>query len=326
MTAAYATIANGGIYIEPKLYTKVEDIDGNKILEKETKTRQVMSKQTAYIMTNLMQAVVQSGGTATYARLSNIDVAAKTGTTNDSKDRYFAEFTPYYVATVWYGYDNPQRITESGTNPAGKICDKIMEKIHANLAAAKFEVPDGLNRITICKDSGLLPTDGCETTTEYFLPGTGPTESCTLNTKVTICKDSGLLANEFCPADSREEKIYINKSTVVSGSSSEDGEKNDISSMPTEYCTIHKKQETSIVIENPVINNEVSNNVTNNESSNANTVANEVTNTIANEIISNTQGNSGNTNVTNAENNIIPDVNTKPSGSNGDENISNTIN
>lgn len=309
MTAAYGAIANNGTYIEPRLYTKVEDQNGRTVLEKKSKTTSVISEQTSYIMKDLLKAPVQTG-TATYAKISGMDVAAKTGTTSDSKDRYFAGFTPYYVAAVWYGYDQPQRITDSGTNPAGKLWIAVMKKAHANLKAATFEKPDGLLKVTICKDTGLLPTDGCPTTTEYFLPGTQPKETCNINTKVNICKDSGLLFGTYCPESSKEEKIYRDRSSAFGNT--EENEK-----APTEYCNVHTKPVEPEPIPEPeesvIPTNTIHTSNTTNVINTTNTTS--ITNTTNNPNVTNTTNtihttNTINTTNTTSTNNIVNSTNT----------------
>lgn len=112
MAAAYATIANDGVYKTPLFYTKIVDSEGKIVLEPEQETKEVFSKQTAYIVKDLLKSVVTGvGGTASYCRISGIDVAAKTGTTNDDKDRWLCGFTNYYSGATWYGYDNPEEVT-----------------------------------------------------------------------------------------------------------------------------------------------------------------------------------------------------------------------
>lgn len=103
---AYATIANDGVYIEPTFYTKITSNSGKQLLESKQKTRRVISKDTAYILKELLTEPVKgTSGTATYCSISNMDVSAKTGTTNENYDRWLSGFTPYYTAVCWYGFD-----------------------------------------------------------------------------------------------------------------------------------------------------------------------------------------------------------------------------
>ncbi len=207
LAAAYGTIANSGIYIEPKLYTKVVNRMGENILENKSEIRDVMSKENAFILTDMMMDVTTgSEGTALSAKIKNIDTAGKTGTTSDSKDRWFTAFTPYYVGSVWVGYDIQQELNTNG-NPSAKLWKASMQKVHENLEPAKFEKPEAVVEVEVCKDSGLLPTDACRNDkrgsrvyTEYFNSknGTIPTEYCTTHVYYDVCPDTFKLANPMC--------------------------------------------------------------------------------------------------------------------------------
>ena len=104
MAAAYAVIANDGVYIEPTFYTKVVDSDGNIVLEAEQETKTVISSATAYVIKEILTEVVRSGA-GWVGNLPGISTAAKTGTSNDDYDRWFCGFSPYYTAATWFGYD-----------------------------------------------------------------------------------------------------------------------------------------------------------------------------------------------------------------------------
>ena len=163
MAVAYGTIANDGVYIAPTFYTKVIDSEGNTVLEAKQETRQVISPQNAYITKTIVQEPVKSGGTATYCNIPGIDVAAKTGTTDNSCDRWLCGFTPYYSAATWYGYDNSETVYYSG-NPAGQIWDAVMTDIHNGLASATFVRPEGIIDATVCSRTGGLATNRCSST------------------------------------------------------------------------------------------------------------------------------------------------------------------
>ena len=225
MAAAYATIANDGVYIEPTFYTKVVDSNGNVVLEAEQESRTVMSSGAAYIVKEILTEVVRSGA-GSYAAISGISVGVKTGTSQDDADRWFCGFTPYYTAATWYGYDNTQEreTVRAVANPSGRIWDAVMEPIHQGLAAARFSDtrPNSVTTATICKCSGKLATDACrndprgnQVYTEYYLKGTVPTETCTTHVTVDICADSGLLAGEYCP--NRQTKVYITRPDTETG-------------------------------------------------------------------------------------------------------------
>ena len=242
MAEAYAMIANDGEYIEPTFYTKVEDRSGNVVLEPEQERKQVMTEQNAYILQSILTApVTESYGTATYCAISGMDVAAKTGTTNDSKDRWLCGFTPYYTAATWYGYDENKEINFSGRNPAGQIWDAIMTSINKDLESARFEEPSGIVTKRICRDTGLLASSKCsDTYNEIFVSGTEPTETCDGGrTTVTLCSESGNIATEYCPS------TYTRTYTTIPEREKNAKWKSDYSgyygNAPTQQCTIHTK-------------------------------------------------------------------------------------
>lgn len=192
MASAYAMIANDGVYIEPTFYTNITNKYGKTIIKNKPKTKKVVSKQTAYILQEILKEPVEGNhGTARYCKVSGIDTAAKTGTTNENYDRWLCGFTPYYTAVTWFGYDQNEPIYFNRQNPAGIIWANVMKKIHNGLNDATFEKPKWIQTETICADSGQIANSGCTNTyEEYFLWGTKPSE-CTKHSgaKVTNSKN-----------------------------------------------------------------------------------------------------------------------------------------
>ena len=191
LTAAYAAIANGGVYNEPILYTKVLDHDGNILIDNTKEPVTIMKDTTAALLTSAMQDVVNSGTAAPYAQLDNMPAAGKSGTTSDNKDFWFAGYTPYYTCSIWLGYDDNKEMSGSHWYYHERIWSNIMERINdeLNLAYKKFTMPSSIVKRTVCAETGLLAltTDDdaedligiCEETiTEYFAPGTAPTKTC----------------------------------------------------------------------------------------------------------------------------------------------------
>ena len=170
MAGAYNTISNDGEYVEPTFYSKIEKSDGSLLFESEQKRQKVFSKQVAFLLKSLLKQPVEgNNGTAVYCKIPNIDVAAKTGTTNENYDRWLCGFTNYYTAVTWYGYDMNERITYSGNNPAGVIWSQVMKEVHNGLSASEFEKPEGISELAVCSDTGELATPECSNTyTEYF--------------------------------------------------------------------------------------------------------------------------------------------------------------
>lgn len=247
LTAAYAAIANNGLYTEPTYYTRVLDHDGRVILEKNPKTKQVMKESTSFLLTEALQDVVtNSGGTGSaYAfKNSNMPVAGKTGTTSDDWDLWFSGFTPYYTATVWSGYDN--NFDQEEKNYQKVIWRTIMEGIHEQyeLEAVKFEKPDSVVTAKICTKSGKLAVEGlCDKyaggstiRTEYFAKGTVPSDLCDVHVRLKLCEESKKIANDYCPQDKVKDTVYLVKNEDYSAKTRDT---EFILPESTETCDIH---------------------------------------------------------------------------------------
>ncbi len=207
LTAAYATIANGGVYIEPKLYTVVYDSDGNIILDNRApETHQVIKDTTAFLLTDAMKDVVTKG-TGTAARFDRkMAIAGKTGTTSDNKDVWFAGYTPYYSCSTWAGYDNNHKMISKGTNKETNIAKNlwasIMGELHADLPDMEFYVPTGIVKVEICGKSGKLANPGycdADIVTEYFEEDTVPMMTCDVHYVGKVCAYDNLIATPECP-------------------------------------------------------------------------------------------------------------------------------
>lgn len=223
MTAAFASIANGGVYNAPYYYTKVLDHNGNVLLETETTSRQVMKTSTAYLLTNAMQDTIVAGlGSTTQPafREYKMPIAGKTGTTTNSVDRWFCAYTPYYTCSIWMGFDNNFELENATQN---YIWRDVMETIHKEklLPYKEFTMPDSILTATVCTKSGLLAKAGvCDlyeggstVRTEYFAKGTVPTEYCDCHVIATICLDTGHLATEYCT--NVEEQVLLVKDEPI---------------------------------------------------------------------------------------------------------------
>ena len=209
LTGAYATIANSGTYLEPKLYTVVYDHDGNVLLDKSDTqdTRQVLKDTTAWLLTDAMKDVMTSGtGTRAYFG-STMAQAGKSGTTTSNRDCLWAGYTPYYTCVVWGGYDDNSKQAGSNTTYPKNIWKAVMSRVHEGLEYKDFPTPSGITSATVCSKSGLLPIEGtCDSDprgsmliTEYFDASTVPSDLCDHHVTLTICNDTGTLANAYCP-------------------------------------------------------------------------------------------------------------------------------
>lgn len=200
MAAAYASIANDGVYNKPVLYSKVVDHDGNVIIDNTTPTsHRVMKSTTAWQLIEAMKSVVTSG-TGTPALLkSGIKCAGKTGTTSSHYDLWFAGMTPYYTGAIWMGFDS--NVDMGSWNTHKYMWRDIMDQIAALEQQDKtvdFPKPDGITSITLCKITGKLPGEECPTITDYCSSDFSPGGTCSGHEQVEICMDSFCVATSGC--------------------------------------------------------------------------------------------------------------------------------
>lgn len=227
LNAAYAAIANQGTYVEPKLYTRVLDSDGNVLLDNTSPySRQVLKETTAFLLTSAMEDVVTKG-TGTRAKFDGMTIAGKTGTSTKTVDVWFSGYTPYYTCTVWTGYDNNVGMSSSSTNNEANISKllwkAVMKQIHENLPNQQFPVPEGIVQMEVCSQSGKLPVPGfCDgyVVSEYFAEGTEPTESCDIHYEGELCAYDHLPASPECPFKTygRAQLPLVEDASLISGS------------------------------------------------------------------------------------------------------------
>lgn len=213
ITAAYSVLASGGYYNRPRSYFKVTDADGNILLSTVTEPRRVIGSDTACIMTRLLQNVVSSGTARSITLDAFVDCAAKTGTTQNDRDKWTIGYTPYYICGVWYGFNNSADVTEMKRNPAVRIWDGLMTEahrdyIHGGASAEKFPLDDGVVGAIYCVDSGGLMTEvcGCDPRGDrsqygYFKVGTQPSSRCNIHVPVRYDSVCGGVAEGRCPIE-----------------------------------------------------------------------------------------------------------------------------
>ena len=177
VTGAYAAMANNGVHHDPVLYTKVLDQEGNVLLENNGQNAtQALRPSTAALLTIAMQDVITQG-TGTPARLYNMPVAGKTGTTTNNIDLWLCAYTPYYTLGVWQGFDENYHM--NGIRESHQIIwQKIMSRVHEGLPRKEFEVPSDLRRITVCSQTGLLASSSCSGIVDLFPASMIPTSYC----------------------------------------------------------------------------------------------------------------------------------------------------
>ena len=301
MAAGYATIANDGVYIEPTFYTEITNQSGKTILEANPKSHRVFSKQVAYILKEILtQPVKGANGTATYCSISGIDVAAKTGTTDENYDRWLCGFTPYYTAATWFGYDQNETIYFNRQNPAGIIWANVMRNIHSGLDNATFEKPSWIQTETICADSGCIANSGCTNTyEEYFLWGTKP-DNCTEHSGSRMTTNN----NQNNQSEQTNQNVFNEDLTL------DPSLENEIPEADTSTNTT-----TNTTTDNNRTNTTTDNNRTNTTNTNRDNTTSTNTNT-TNSTTSNTANNTGGTNTSTNTSNTTPSTNTSTPDSN----------
>lgn len=240
LTAAFASIANDGIYQKPTYYTKVLDRQGNILLESVPSQTRIIKSSSAALLTSAMEDVISSDSSYYYqygitptGKLCQVDsmtLAGKSGTTTSGSDVWFIGYSPYYTCGIWSGYDD-SKVLSTGTEYHKTIWRKIMARIHTDLDNKDFVFTDELESAKICSKSGLLAVDGvCNSSssnasvyTEYFAPGTAPTSYCDRHYALRICTESGKSATKYCPGDSVVQRVYlhIDDSDLSSGTTTD---------------------------------------------------------------------------------------------------------
>ena len=185
MVSAYSALSNMGVYSKPFAITKIEDRYGNIIKEYYPDRKEVLSEETAYLMTSLMQTVMDrgTGGSARWKYKFNRPAAGKTGTTQGWSDAWFVGFTPQIAAGCWFGVDNfkvPLGPGQDGSRAALPAWARFMKAAHDTLGlpVEKFAKPSGIEDNEICSVTKKLPLPACPVETEIFKSGTEPTQKC----------------------------------------------------------------------------------------------------------------------------------------------------
>ena len=242
LASAYSVFATNGLYRAPEAILRVTDSNGNVLYAYEPPPgTQALSPQIAYQITSILSdnvARIPLFGEDSWLKLDERAAAAKTGTTDDSKDNWTLGYTPSLVVGVWVGNSDGRPMKDTtGLSGAGPIWNNFMEAALELLSLPKeeFERPDGLVEVEVCRATGLLATPHCDDTreqealatlcklvsgyqeipycggiyTELFIAGTEPTEEDTFFVPFQIHTESGLLAAPQTPLDQVEERVYF---------------------------------------------------------------------------------------------------------------------
>jgi penicillin-binding protein 1B len=180
---AFAAIANLGFRTDPVSIRAVIDVEGEALTRSTMRAEQAVSPRVAYLVTHLMQGVIDRG-TGHAARVAGFaaPAAGKTGTTNEGRDAWFVGFTPDLLTVVWVGFDRRSTLGLSGGQAALPIWTDFMKATTTEDTPTPFLVPPGIQTTIIDPETGQLATPLCpERIEESFLDGEAPVETCTLH-------------------------------------------------------------------------------------------------------------------------------------------------
>ena len=176
MTQAFSALANGGTFSESRTYSQVVDSNGNVVLDNPVQQRQAIRENAAWNVVDMMVGSA-NGGTSTSANFYTQEVARKTGSSGNDRDRWFVGMTPYYVAAVWTGHDIPVDNGVTWSNPACVIWRNIMQQVHEGLEYRRFTDPTSIGGDTQIFGDLTTPTP---TPTETPTPSASDTPDATL--------------------------------------------------------------------------------------------------------------------------------------------------
>jgi penicillin-binding protein 1A len=217
LTTAYTIFSNNGVYTSSRTILEIRDSSDNVLIDNKPQQEVVISEGTSEMMTKLLEGVITStSGTAhtNVTPLSRlVDVAGKTGTTNNNYDRWFIGYTPYYLAGIWIGFEEQQTLTGTITSQHTSMWNAIMVELHQAVLARVNAGEESLKtfddelliKATYCIDSGKLITSACQadprgnrSAVGYFTKDTLPSEECDTHVLVKYCVGHGV-AGSNCP-------------------------------------------------------------------------------------------------------------------------------
>ena len=217
MAGAYATFANGGVRRQERTFTKVYDSEGNLVIDNVQKSEQILSKKSVNYM-NYCLVNATTNGTGKLANFSGMQVAGKTGSTSEYKDRWYCGYTGYYTAAVWCGFDKPEVIRGISGNPASQLFKKVMQPLHKGLKSKSLYSTSDMVTVSVCLDSGKKATSACShdargvsrIASAKVYKEDVPSKSCDKHVSATLCSGGGE-PTEWC-----EKFAAVDPSVVIS--------------------------------------------------------------------------------------------------------------
>jgi penicillin-binding protein 1A len=217
LSAAYTMFANNGVVSETRSYIKVTDAAGNILLVNNYEGTRAVSSDTASLITLMLENVVAQGTAKTVTLDEYVNVAGKTGTTQDNFDKWFIGYTPYFLGGVWCGHEYPASLDGIAGNPCIKVWDDIMTILHDRFVSGaetpvEFDISRNIVKVKVCADSGKLQTTACRADPRgdrgvycWFVAGQEPTEYCKSHVMVDYDIVGGGVAGPYCPAENKKQ-------------------------------------------------------------------------------------------------------------------------
>lgn len=217
LASAYQTFANEGERIPSSIISKITK-NGETIYENKHEAIRVISKETNFLIRDVLVDVTKLNYLRRYFGNRHIDMAGKTGTSNNNNDYWFAGFNNYYTAATWIGFDDARIEMLGNSSVAVELFNRYMNKLLEGKEASKFNRPDGIVTARVSKVDGLLPNEltssdprGNMVYTEYFKSGTVPNKQSDANVLLKVDKRNDLLASDTTPAFQIVEKHFVKR-------------------------------------------------------------------------------------------------------------------
>jgi penicillin-binding protein 1B len=182
LTSAYAALANGGIYVQPRLYSAALDFENERLSAPRIGERRVADEGATFVLTNILQGVLDRGtGKGARSKGFTGPAAGKTGTSDQARDAWFVGFTPTISAGVWVGFDDNSPINLTGGAAAAPIWGEFMKCGNMYVRESSFIAPRSVQLVDVDADTGKVATDSCpreRIVQEFFITGTEPDRPC----------------------------------------------------------------------------------------------------------------------------------------------------
>lgn len=230
LTNAYSAIANGGEFNDAYMIAKIADSKGNIVYKHEAEPQRVFSKQTAYLMTDMLRTVITDGTgksiKSAFKKYGEIPVVGKTGTTQNYADVWFMGYSPDVTLGVWIGYkDSVNTLSDAGKSRARSIWSLVMNEVTEKepdlFATKEFTKPDGIVKATVSGYSGKLPTEltrqSGKLVTDIFNAKYVPKESEDVLVRMKYITYEGVnyIPHDTTPSDMVREKVVVKREKSI---------------------------------------------------------------------------------------------------------------